>query len=727
MNAPAPAASFVELDVEGMSCAACATRIESNLNKLEGVEANVSYATEKASVRFEPRKLDVARLIETIRDTGYDAHLAREGELRDHSAEYRAALMDFALAAALTAPFLVEMGAMFTMHHGLLPGWLQWLLATPVQFWCGARFYRGAYRSLRSGAANMDVLVALGTTAAYAFSSVVLFGGLGEHLYFEAAAVVVTLVLLGKYLEARAKAKAAQALEALIRLRPKTAWVERGGRLVEVGVETLHPGDEFVARPGDAIALDARVIDGDGAVNEAMLTGEAMPVEKRIGSRVYAGTVNGMRALKCVATGVGKDTVLAGIIRMVAAAQSSKPPVQKLVDRVAAVFVPAVLGVSVVTLLGWWWAAGTLEAALIPAVAVLVIACPCALGLATPTALMVGVGRAARAGILIRNADALEGAEKIDALVLDKTGTLTRGEPVVTDVLPLPGVAPEELMRVAVALEARSEHPLARAIVEHPSVAVAVDKIPEATGFEAHGGRGVSASVGGQRALAGTAQFLGESGVALRGEEPERLRAEGKTVIGVAVGDRLLGWIALEDELRESTPAALARLRDMQIEPIMLSGDNAQSVGALARKLGIAAWKAGVLPDAKADEIELLQRQKRVVGMAGDGVNDAPALARADVGFALAGGTGVAIETADVTLMKNDLAGIADAIELSRATLTKIRQNLFFAFVYNVLGIPLAALGMLNPVIAGAAMALSSVSVVSNSLLLNRWKPSRSG
>ncbi|MGA8051672.1 MAG: HAD-IC family P-type ATPase, partial [Burkholderiales bacterium] len=326
-----------------------------------------------------------------------------------------------------------------------------------------------------------------------------------------------------------------------------------------------------------------------------------------------------------------------------------------------------------------------------------------------------------------RNAEALEGAEKIDALVLDKTGTLTRGEPVVTDVLPLPGVAPEELMRVAVALEARSEHPLARAIVEHPSVAVEVDKIPEATGFEAHGGRGVSASVGGQRALAGTAQFLGESGIALRGEEPERLRADGKTVIGVAVGDRLLGWIALEDELRESTPAALARLRDMGIEPIMLSGDNAQSVGALARKLGIAAWKAGVLPDAKAGEIELLQRQKRVVGMAGDGVNDAPALARADVGFALAGGTGVAIETADVTLMKNDLAGIADAIELSRATLTKIRQNLFFAFVYNVLGIPLAALGMLNPVIAGAAMALSSVSVVSNSLLLNRWKPSRSG
>ena len=727
MNAPAPAASFVELDVEGMSCAACAARIESNLNKLEGVEASVSYATEKATVRFTPQRLDVARLIETIRDTGYDAHLAREGELRDHSAEYRAALVDFAVAAVLTAPFLLEMGSMFTLHHGLLPGWLQWLLATPVQFWSGARFYRGGTRSLRSGAANMDVLVALGTTSAYLFSTVVLFAGLPQHLYFEAAAVVVTLVLLGKYLEARAKAKAAQALEALIRLQPKTAWVERNGRLEEVGVETLRPGDEFVLRPGDAIPLDARVLEGDSAVNEAMLTGEAMPVDKRIGSRLYAGTVNGMGAMKCVATGVGKDTVLAGIIRMVASAQASKPPVQKLVDRVSAVFVPTVIGVSVVTLFGWWWAAGTIEAALIPAVAVLVIACPCALGLATPTALMVGVGRAARAGILIRNAEALEGAEKLDALVLDKTGTLTRGEPAVTDVLPAAGVTPEELMRIAVALEARSEHPLARAIVEHPAVAVEVDKLPEASGFEAHGGRGVSALVGGRPALLGSSSFLGESGVAFKGDDPERLRAEGKTVVGVAAGGRLLGWIALADELRASTPAALARLRDMKVEPIVLSGDNAAAVGEIARRLGIAAWKAGVLPEGKVAEIELLQRQGRSVGMAGDGVNDAPALAKADVGFALAGGTGVAIETADVTLMKNDLAGIADAIELSRATLSKIRQNLFFAFIYNVLGIPLAALGMLNPVIAGAAMALSSVSVVSNSLLLNRWKPSRSG
>ena len=727
MNAPAPAASFVELDVDGMSCAACAARIESNLNKLEGVEASVSYATEKASVRFTPQKLDVARLIETIRDTGYDAHLAREGELRDHSAEYRAALVDFAVAAVLTAPFLAEMGAMFTLHHGLLPGWLQWLLATPVQFWSGARFYRGGYRSLRSGAANMDVLVALGTTAAYLFSTVVLFSGLPQHLYFEAGTVVVTLVLLGKYLEARAKAKAAQALEALIRLQPKTAWVERNGRLEEVGVETLRPGDEFVLRPGDAIPLDARVLEGDSAVNEAMLTGEAMPVDKRIGSRLYAGTVNGMGAMTCVATGVGKDTVLAGIIRMVASAQASKPPVQKLVDRVSAVFVPAVIGVSVVTLAGWWWAAGTIEAALIPAVAVLVIACPCALGLATPTALMVGVGRAARAGILIRNAEALEGAEKLDALVLDKTGTLTRGEPAVTDVLPAAGVTPEELMRVAVALEARSEHPLARAIVEHPAVAVTDDKLPEASGFEAHGGRGVSALVGGRPALLGSSSFLSESGVAFKTEEPERLRAEGKTVVGVAAGGRLLGWIALADELRASTPAALARLRDMKVEPIVLSGDNAAAVGDIARRLGIANWKAGVLPEGKVAEIELLRRQGRSVGMAGDGVNDAPALAKADVGFALAGGTGVAIETADVTLMKNDLAGIADAIELSRATLAKIRQNLFFAFIYNVLGIPLAALGMLNPVIAGAAMALSSVSVVSNSLLLNRWKPSRSG
>jgi P-type Cu+ transporter len=709
MNAPAERAlASVELELEGMTCAACAARIETQLNKLDGVEASVSFASEKASVRYAPAKLGVDALIQRVRDSGYDARVAREGEVRDHGAEHRRALADFGIAAALTAPFLAEMGSMLAGGHGLLPGWLQWLLATPVQFWCGARFYRGAFNALRGGAANMDVLVALGTSAAYLFSTAVLVFALPEHLYFEAGAVVITLVLLGKYLEARAKAKAAQALESLIRLQPKKAWVERGGRLVQVDVATLEPGAAFVVRPGDTIAVDGRVVEGETEVNESMLTGESMPVEKAPGSRVFAGTLNGMRSVKCVATGIGRETLLAGIIRLVAAAQASKPPVQKLVDKVSAVFVPAVLGVALVTLAAWWWTSGEFAQALIPAVAVLVIACPCALGLATPTALMVGVGRAARAGILIKNADALEGAEKLGCIVLDKTGTLTRGEPAVTDVLPEDGVSRERLMRIAAALENRSEHPLARAVMRAVEFAP-----PPVEGFTAHGGRGVSAAVEGAAARLGSPEFLGR----------ERPALEGRTLLGVEHGGRFLGWIALADELRPTTPAAIARLARLKVEPIVLSGDNAAAVKAVADRLGIARWQAGVLPQDKAEAIERLHLEGRKVGMAGDGVNDAPALAKADVSFALAGGTGAAIETADVTLMHNDLAGIADAIALSRATLAKIRQNLFFAFVYNVLGIPLAALGLLNPVIAGAAMALSSVSVVSNSLLLNRWKP----
>ncbi|HEX6320024.1 MAG TPA: heavy metal translocating P-type ATPase, partial [Burkholderiales bacterium] len=678
--------------------------IEKNLNKLEGVEASVNLATEKATVRFEPRALDVAALIQRVRDSGYDARVAREGEIRDHSVEHRRARNDFLVAAVLSAPFLVEMGVMFSGGHGWLPGWLQWALATPVQFWSGARFYRGAWMALRGGTANMDVLVALGTSVAYLFSAVVLVFGIQQHVYFEAAAIVITLVLLGKYLEARAKAKAAQSLESLIRLQPKTAYVEKQGKLVEVDVATLQPGDQFVVRPGDAIAVDGRVLEGDSSVNESMLTGESLPVEKHAGATVFAGTVNGEGALKCAATGTGKGTVLAGIIRLVAAAQGSKPPVQRLVDKVSGVFVPVVLGIAAVTFFAWTFLYGA-ESAFIPAVSVLVIACPCALGLATPTALMVGVGRAARAGVLIKNAEALEGAEKLQMLVFDKTGTLTRGEPEVSEVI---SSNPEQLLRIAASLEAKSEHPLARAIVRKAS-----GPLLPVSNFQSHGGQGVSGVVQNENARLGSPAFLGvEKSIA------------GKTVVGVEHGGRLLGWIALADELRPSSAAAVARLVAMGIEPVMISGDNEETVRLIAGQVGIRRWIAGVLPQDKAAEIGVLQTKNLRVGMAGDGVNDAPALAKADVSFALASGSGASLDVADITLMKNDLAGIADAIALSRATLSKIRQNLFFAFVYNVLGIPLAALGMLNPVIAGAAMAASSVSVVSNSLLLNRWKPS---
>jgi Cu+-exporting ATPase len=698
--------NVVELDVEGMTCAACAARIEKNLNKLDGVEASVNLATDKATVRFDEGRLAVENLIQRIRESGYDAQVAREGELRDHAAELSKAKREFLVAAILTAPFLVEMAVMFTGGHGWMPGWLQWLLATPVQLWSARRFYRGAWKALRGGSANMDVLVALGTSVAYLLSTVVLLLGLDQHVYFEAAAVVIALVLLGKYLEARAKAKAAQSLESLIRLQPKTCYAEQDGKLVQIDVATLQPGDAFVVRPGDAIAVDARVVEGDSTVNESMLTGESMPVPKHPGAMVFAGTVNAEGALKCAAVGTGKGTVLAGIIRLVAAAQGAKPPVQRLVDKVSGVFVPVVLAISLATFAAWAFFFG-LDDAFIPAVSVLVIACPCALGLATPTALMVGVGRAARAGILIRNPEALEGAEKLDTLVFDKTGTLTRGEPVVSEILPEEGVDEAQLRSIAASLEAKSGHPLARAIVR---------KAPRAllpvTDFKSHGGRGVSGLIEGKPARLGSPAFLER-------ESP----VKGKTAVGVEWGGRFLGWIALADELRPTSAVAVARLAAMGIQPVILSGDSEAAVRVVAERVGIERWKANVLPHEKAAEIEHLGAENRRVGMAGDGVNDAPALAAADVSFALASGSGAALDVADITLMKNDLAGIADAIALSRATLAKIRQNLFFAFIYNVLGIPLAALGMLNPVIAGAAMALSSVSVVSNSLLLNRWQP----
>jgi P-type Cu+ transporter len=697
----------VDLELEGMTCAACAARIEKNLNRLDGVEASVNLATERAAVRFDGKKQSLESIVQRVRDTGYDARVAREGEVRDHAAANRKARDEFLLAAALSVPFLGEMAAMAAGAHGWLPGWLQLLLATPVQFWSGRRFYAGAWKALRGGTANMDVLVALGTSVAYLFSVWMVFQKEHGSLYFEAAAVVITLVLLGKYLEARAKAKAAQSLESLIRLQPARAFVEKDGNLVEVDAASLAPGDEFEVRPGDAIPVDGRVLAGGSSANEAMLTGEPMPVPKKAGDHVYAGTINGSGTLRAVATGVGKATVLAGIIRLVAAAQGSKPPVQRLVDKVAGVFVPAVLLVSVLVFLGWWGYSGDALAGLIPAVSVLVIACPCALGLATPTALMVGVGRAARAGILIRNAEALEKAEKVGVLVLDKTGTLTRGEPAVVAVHPEKNTAEKDLLQIAASLESRSEHPLARAIVQaHSGELLPVED------FQAAGGQGVRGRVGGDEVLLGAPEFLGES------------REARGTTVGVKRAGRLLGWIELADELRPTSREAVARLGALGIEPVILSGDSPAAVDAVARQTGIARRRGAVRPEEKAREVQALRAAGRAVGMAGDGINDAPALAAADVSFALASGSGAALDVADVTLMRNDLNGIVDAVELSRATLAKIRQNLFFAFIYNVLGIPLAALGMLDPAIAGAAMALSSVSVVSSSLLLNRWKPS---
>jgi Cu+-exporting ATPase len=725
VNAPPPPTRVVELALEGMTCAACAARIEKALNRLEGVEASVNFATETARVAVRPGAATIEGLVEAVRRSGYEAHVQEAGTVTDHEAdreaERRAAFRAFLLAAVLTTPFLADMVWMFAGGgHHLLPLWLQLALATPVQFVSGARFYRGAWRSLRGGGANMDVLVVLGTSMAYLSSAVVVLWRLDLHVYFEASAAIITLVLLGKWLEARAKARTTEALRALARLQPRIARIETEAGVREIPVDELRQGDVFVVRPGDAVPVDAEVIDGASSVDESMLTGESAPVAKGRGAKVFAATVNGEGLLRCRATGVGRDTVLAGIIRLVALAQGSKAPVQALADRVSGIFVPVVVGVAAVTFAAWL-ALGTFEQALVHAVAVLVIACPCALGLATPTALMVGIGRGAKAGILVRNAVALERAREMTTLLIDKTGTLTEGRPAVIGLLPAPGVGEGPLLRVAATLERGSEHPLAAAILGRAKAAGVTPVLPQ--DFRAVPGRGVAAIVDGVPARLGTPEYVGEVGIGIDQEEVARHRAEGATVIAVAAGGRMLGYLLVADRLRATSRVAVQRLRDLGLRLVVISGDHEATVRAIAREAGIDEFRAGVLPAGKAAEVKARRAAGEIVGMAGDGINDAPALAAADVSFTLAAGTGVAIDTADVTLMRDDLGSLADAIDLSRRTVTKVRQNLFFAFVYNVLGIPLAAIGLLSPVIAGAAMALSSVSVVTNSLTLGRWRP----
>lgn len=725
-------ARTIALQIRGMTCAACAARIEKALNRLPGASATVNFATEQAHVTVSAGGRTEEELVGVVRKAGYDAEVLTEAshaqEKARRQAAYRRELRVFWGAAALTLPLL---GQMLVFFGGgpmeAIPRWVQLLLATPVQFWAGARFYVGAWHALRGGGANMDVLVALGTSMAYLFSLVVTAFGLEQqHVYFEAGAAVITLVLLGKLLEARAKGRTSAAIEELIKLAPKVAWVERDGELVEVDAARLKVADTFVVRPGDSVPVDGEVLDGHSSVDESLLTGESLPVTKQTGARVFAGTINQEGMLRCRATGVGAHTQLAAIVRLVEQAQGSKAPIQRLADRVSGVFVPVVAGIALFTL-GAWWLRGDFTIALINAVAVLVIACPCALGLATPTAIMVGTGRGARAGVLVRNAEALELAEKIRTLLVDKTGTLTHGKPAVTDLAPAPGTEARELLRVAAAAEQGSEHPLARAIRERARA----EGIPTPVirDFAASAGGGVRAELEGAQILVGSPRFLAEQGVDAEQEQALALEAQGKTVVGVSRDGRLLGSIAIADRLRDTSRDAVQRLRRMGVQVVMLTGDNRTTAAAIAREAGIEKFRAEVLPQDKAAEVESLRSDGGVTGMVGDGVNDAPALAAADVGFAVGTGSDVALEAADVTLMRNDLSGVADAIDLSRATLRKIRQNLFFAFIYNILGIPLAALGLLNPVIAGAAMAMSSVSVVTNSLMLRRWrqKPSHAG
>ncbi len=718
METTAGTSRVVEFAIAGMTCAACSARLEKVLNRQAGMQANVNLAAERARVRLAG-EADEGAVIAAVARAGFTASLVdkdtRSREKARRAADYQREIRRFWIAVALTLPLVGQMFFMFgdAHHHPELPRWLQLALATPVQFWIGWRFYDGAYKALRGGGANMDVLVALGTSMAWGFSAAVTLLGLDQHVYFEGGAAVITLVLLGKLLEARAKARTSEAIESLIRLQPKTARIERDGQWVEIAVDALMPGDIFMVRPGESVPVDGEVVDGASSVNEAMLTGESMPVGKAAGDKVFAATANGQGALRCRATGVGEQTLLAGIIRLVGEAQGSKAPVQRLADQISAVFVPVVCVIALATFAGWWLYAGDFAEALVNAVAVLVIACPCALGLATPTAIMVGTGQGARAGILVKNVEALERAEKIAVLALDKTGTLTRGEPQVTDIVPLAANA-DEALRLAAALEQGSEHPLARAVLAR---AAAVD-LPKVANFTAAPGQGVAGEVDGRQLRLGAPAWLGM----VDGPAVLSLQRQGKTVVVLAESGVALALLAIADALRPTSRVAVERLRARGIRVVMLTGDNAATAAAIAYQAGIDEFRAGILPGAKAAAVAEL-KAGGLVAMVGDGINDAPALAAADVSFAIGAGSDAAVEAADLTLIRSDLCGVDDAIELSRVTLGKIRQNLFFAFIYNVLGIPLAAFGMLNPVVAGAAMAMSSVSVVSNSLLLKRWRP----
>lgn len=714
-----------ELAIIGMTCATCAGRVEKALRAVPGVTvAEVNLATEKAMVEGYAGVLRPADLIAAVRRAGYEGELLTGDAERDRAllvAEARRLKREtwrIAVAVMLSAPLLLPMIGI------ALPAWLQLALATPVQFILGAHFYVGSFKALRAKTGNMDLLVALGTSTAYFYSLYLMLAGPpGTDLYFEAAAVVIALVMVGKGMELRAKRSTTAAIRALMSLRPERARIEREDGEIEVPLAAVVVADVVVVRPGERLPVDGIVMSGSSDVDESLLTGESLPVPKHEGDKVTGGSINGSGLLRVETTAVGEHSTLARIIALVEHAQAKKAPVQRLVDRVAAIFVPIVVMLAVLTFLGWWLVLGQLTAGIIAGVAVMVIACPCALGLATPTALMVGTGAAAKAGILIRDAEALECAHGLDTIALDKTGTLTEGHPRVTDIIAV-GIGEHALLSLAAAAQTGSEHPLARAIL------LKADgfELPKLESFQSRAGMGLMAHVAGRAVAIGNRRLMDDSKVPREGLEGRAVGLEelGRTVMWVAdVGGRpiLLGLIAVADPLRPTARAAVEHLTRIGIETVLLTGDNVRTARAVAAELGITQVLAGVLPAEKAREIERLQAEGKRVGMVGDGVNDAPALAQADIGIAMGGGADVAMQTAGITLMRADPLLIGDAIAVSRATYNKIRQGLFWAFFYNVIGMPAAALGFLNPVLAGAAMALSSVSVVSNALLLRRWRP----
>ena len=725
--APLSSSADIQLQIEGMTCASCVSRVEKALCKVPGVAgATVNLATEQATVHLQSA-LPVSRLLAAVDKAGYSGKLVEANGTAPPL--QLPAWWPVALGAALSLPLMAPMLLQLWGIDWMLPGVWQWALATPVQFGLGWRFYKAGFKAVLARAGNMDLLVALGTSAAYGLSIYLLFKH-GEHgmphLYFEASAVVITLVLLGKWLESRAKRQTTDAIRALQALRPATALVRRHGHDLEVRIEQVQIGDIVVVRPGDRVAVDGVITEGQSHLDESLITGESLPVAKDVGALVTGGAINGEGLLLVQTTAVGSETTLARIIRMVESAQAAKAPIQRIVDQVSEVFVPVVLGLALLTLLGWVLYSGDWEQALINAVSVLVIACPCALGLATPTAIMAGTGVAARHGILIKDAEALEVAHAVSVVAFDKTGTLTEGKPVLTQALPVKGVSRADLLRLAAALQASSSHPLALAVLSqarHEAL-----QIPIAQAVQAWPGRGLQAQVEAHTLYVGSSRWLQELKVdaADLQQAATTLETQGQTVSWLMRQEdshvSLLGLLAFGDTVKASALQAVQQLHALGIRTVMLTGDNAGSAQAVATLLGIQEVHAQVLPGDKAALVQSLRADGAVVAFVGDGLNDGPALAAASCGFAMAGGADVATETAGITLMRGDLRLVADAIDVSKRTYNKIRQNLVWAFVYNVLGIPLAALGLLSPVIAGAAMAFSSVSVVGNALLLRRWK-----
>jgi Cu+-exporting ATPase len=726
------------IKISGMSCAACSARIDKRLNKIEGISsATVNLSTEKATVEFDTSKISSETIIKAIEALGYGAvvqqEVNRDKEKVEREKEIKALRFSLVSSAILTFPLLLAMVlSLFFMESPVVKflhnSYFQLALATPVQFIIGFRFYKHAFLALKSKSTNMDVLIAMGTSAAYFYSVYNVFfetmkNGMMKDLYFEAAAVIITLILLGKYLEAAAKGKTSDAIKKLIGLQAKTARVIRENQELDIPIEEVKISDIVIVRPGEKVPVDGVITEGNSSVDESMLTGESLPVEKKTGDTVIGATINRYGAFKFKATKIGSDTALSQIIKLVEDAQGSKAPIQKIADQVSGIFVPIVIAIAVITFIIWLLVSGSFNTAIINAVAVLVIACPCALGLATPTAIMVGTGKGAENGILIKGGEHLETAYKLNAVVLDKTGTITKGKPEVTNIISLGDFGEKEILRIAAIAEKSSEHPLGVAIYEK---AIAdLGNIFDSEAFEMIPGKGVKAIVDGKATLIGTRKLMAEFNIITDGVENSLIgfENEGKTAMLVAIENKLEGIIAVADTIKETSKEAIEDLMSMGIEVFMLTGDNMRTANAIAAQVGIVHVLAEVLPENKAKEVGKLKDEGKIVAMVGDGINDAPALVVANIGMAIGTGADIAMEAADITLMSGDLRTIPAAIKLSRKTMKKIKQNLFWAFIYNIIGIPIAALGFLNPMLAGGAMAFSSVSVVTNSLSLRGFNP----